>query len=310
MHAVYRYLIGATAANVVADLTKLLTGNHDIANYSAACDKTNTQIINNVIPPGWSIHDPSAGASSQVIKAPLADNPAAFKYVELYGTTTEIAAYACESWNEIAHAPVNRAPAQGQTTFAQRYSATVAGLFHVVATEKYLCLFGEYGTTLGDSSSGALLVAEYSRIQPWHTVASNYPAVAAISTGQTIGGSGKQAWIPRAKKRNGLDAVVTGIGLATIAAQTGNFSTAANFPTGADAKLLDADNNRVCPLFPLYLIDTAQFSAPLGDLSSVADVWIAPHDILAHLEIVPRDTAKYLAIQAGAAGQRIALRLE
>lgn len=310
MFAVYEYLTGATAANIIADIIKMLIGDHIISNYSASCNKNSTIIRDNTIPPGWTVHDDTASASSKVLKSAYANNPAKFKYVELSApTTSALYLYACEDWNATNHAPVNRAPVASLASFPQRWQSAGEGRFYIFATPAFICILSEYGTTIGDAQGGCTLLAEYSRIQPWHTAESPYPAVCSISIGQTIGYTSKMAYVPRAKQRSGLDATVVALNIATVGASTANLATASQFPTGADAKILDAAGNRVCPLFPLYLVDPPVFSAPIGDLSGVSDVWLAPHAVLSNLEEIPRGADKYIAVQAGNNGQRIVVRL-
>ena len=85
MYARYQYNSGVQAtvqANILADLLAILTGEVNVSNLSASCDKVNTTItVDN--PAGWVLHDAAAGTNAKAIKAPLADDQATFKHLVL-----------------------------------------------------------------------------------------------------------------------------------------------------------------------------------------------------------------------------------
>ncbi len=74
MFATYNYSAGGTQQGVLDDLIAILTGETNVSNLSATCNKGATSITA-TIPAGWTLHDAAAGTVTKVIKAPLADDP-------------------------------------------------------------------------------------------------------------------------------------------------------------------------------------------------------------------------------------------
>lgn len=79
MYARYNFTAGSAYADILSDVTAILTGETNIANLSAACDQALTT-IDARIPAGWTVHDAAADTDAKCLKAPHADDPTQFKY--------------------------------------------------------------------------------------------------------------------------------------------------------------------------------------------------------------------------------------
>jgi hypothetical protein len=302
MYAKYEYNSGATQANILADLVLILTGTTDVNSLSASCNKT-TSSITATVASGWTVHDASAGSGKQVLKAAYVDNGSAYKFAELTVTSSELQIHVNETWNETAHTYTNRT---GNTSYYQRWSSSNAGRFYLFSSARFLAIVGEYLTNYGESSySGMTIVAELSRNQPWNTVGSGYPSVALVNTGECHYGNAG-IYLPRAKTNLNND--VTGASaklfLSTAGVSYGNWGTATSFPQGTNARVYDSLGNRQIPFFELLAIDPPNFVTWVGDLSTIADIWIAPKDLLAQLETVTKNSIDYVGVQANNSGQK------
>jgi hypothetical protein len=273
MRAEYHYTTN-TYADIASDIQAILTGETDKNNLSATCDKTNTFIISTVAA-GWQIHDASAGTNTFVVKAPHIDAPTNYKYAIIdLSQNPYIKLHACESWDEIGHTPTNKT-VNGSTSEYQRINTAGAGIIHIFASERFIALVGEYTGVWGGTEAGTVsLVVEYSRGAPWNPT--TYPSFAFIKT--ATGYSGNLAVYPiKGKTRAGVE--VTGTNaqayFTTIGVSYNNIRTDAYFPTGVDAAI---EGNT--PYFPIFLYRPVNYAIPLGQISTICDIWMAPMGLL------------------------------
>lgn len=307
MFARYEYYSSATQANVLSDIVKIFTGETDVNNLSASCNK-NITTITATIPAGWTVFDAAASSTSQVIRASYVDSASTYKYVELKATSTSaFDIFGYESWNATTHVGVNKT---GNTSSYQPWTSSSNGRFLLFSSARFLAIVGEYGTTYGGGSyKGITLVAEHSREQPWNNGVA-YPSFTVIcTTGDCIYGN-KQAYFTRVKDVNNYDLTSTTAVtyLVTIGTAFNGWSTAGQLPQGVIAKVLDNNGSRYIPMFPIYLFDSAVFSSPIGEISSVCDIWAAPKDILGHLESTTQGGVEYTAAIAHSGGHRFLFR--
>jgi hypothetical protein len=107
MFALYYYNLGASQANILADLTAILTGTTDKELLSAACDKPSTSISNAYTDAGWELHDAAPAAGSKMLKALCQDNTY-YKYFGLdLNTAGQIKFAGAETWNADTHVGTN-----------------------------------------------------------------------------------------------------------------------------------------------------------------------------------------------------------
>jgi hypothetical protein len=134
MFTVYNYAAGATQANVLSDIVKLLTGETNKANLSAACVQANTSILSTVAA-GWSVWDASAGTNIQCLRA-INQDASTYKYYLLqFGSTTAFSAATAESWNAGTHTGTNVTPYAANT-----WDSAGGGYFYIYATSKNIVI--------------------------------------------------------------------------------------------------------------------------------------------------------------------------
>lgn len=295
MYAKYEYNASATQANVLADIVKIFTGETNVNNLSASCNKTLTTITA-TIPAGWTVFDAAASATSQVIRASYVDSGSSYKYVELKATSTSsFDVFGYESWNATTHVGTNKT---GNTSSPQPWTTSTNGRFLLFASARFLAVVGEYSTTYGSGSyKGMTVVAEFSREQPWND--GTYPSFALILSGECFGGS-KSVFYPRIKDVNNYDLLTTAAVsyLTTIGTAYNGWTSAGQHPSGVSTKVLDNSGNRFIPMFPVYLFESSLYSSPPGEISSICDIWIPPREMLGHLESTTQSGNTYIATTA------------
>jgi len=304
MFAKFAYLSGATQANILADICALLTGETNKANLSASCDQANTEIISTVAA-GWTAHDNSAGTNVRVLKAPLVDDAAQYKYLRIdVATAGAIKLYGNETWNAGTHTGTN-ATANSTSANFQRYDAAGAGNIYLWADARKVVMYTIYGSTTGDNAySGTHVFAEMSRIQPWDTVAAAYPKQVIIPGG--IGwysASVRGIYVCRVKNRSNTD--LTGASAVAFPMTVGcafgtDFNTSTRFMVNTGALVPDESGALRVGLMPVYIGDSTLFTMPVTDISSVAGVWVGPVGILSALETVTIGSDTWQAVPAHA----------
>ena len=152
MYLKYLPAAGATAIQVWQDLCDSLTG-VPIANLSASCDKTNSQLVASISATPWTMHDAAASASSKVLKSQNADGT--YKYLSISYATTTITCMVYETWNATTHAGTNEA------IYSTAISATPQLL--TVTTAGFTLLTTLRNTVFTQGSARTFIVGEFSR---------------------------------------------------------------------------------------------------------------------------------------------------
>ncbi len=308
MYANYAYLTGATQANILADLTALLTGETNKANLSASCDQANTVIVSDIAA-GWTLHDNAAGSNLKVLKAPLVDDAAQYKYLMLdLATSLAVKIYGYESWNATAHTGTN-VTANSTSSYFQRYQTAEPGVLHVFATARMVVIIGAYGSVVGDDNyRGASVYAEGSRLQPWDTVAQGYPKGLLVGASYGFTSSNKAVYASRFKTASNTDVVGTSASLHAMSIGAANGSElyySSDFPVGSTMAVYDDQGNQTIPLLPFYVGDTTTMAMPLTDLTSVSGIGFAPSNKLANFEIVTINANDYMALPMFSSGSTL-----
>jgi hypothetical protein len=294
-----------TPTNLLSGIISILTGTTDLTALPTGFNTAASTLSTSISQAGWTIHDNAASANSMVIKAPYSDLATAFKYLEIKATSSAIEFYAYETWDNVAHTGTNKT---GNTSSYQnqRLQLSQSGRIHVFASSKMITIATEFGTNWGDQNSGVFLAVEHSRIPAWNTAAT-YPAFSICFLGELLNGS-KSAFMPRARKKSGVDAlsIESAAYFGSVGISYNQWTQPQSIPTGADAKVLNADGTKTCPFMPIYLTDPVVFSIPLGHCSN-ADVFLAPKDLLANLETVLKTgtSQEYIALQCSSNGHRL-----
>lgn len=187
MFAQYAYKSGATAANILADLVAIYTGQTNVASLSSDCDQPNSSILTTYAVAGWTVHDASAGTNKQCLKAVCNHDATIYKYLTI---DTNTAGYVIiglhQTWDAGTHTgTVSQVPAN---TAQMRWQSAGTGTLYLFASARYLGLYGEYGATKGSSSGGVspMLCVELDPV-PWQAVGSIYtPVTLLYNTGGTV----------------------------------------------------------------------------------------------------------------------------
>lgn len=186
MYTIYNYAASSTAANVIADLVKVLTGTTAKSSLSANCVQANSSITATVAA-GWAVFDSAAGANSQVLRA-LNSDGSTYKYMQITVTTTTIQCQLYESWNATTHVGTN----QSNGSLTQALDLTGGGYLYVFATARY-CIIQPWIST-GYQNLYGNSVIEVSR----DSIPAGYP-VAFLLTGAAGNAGGTAGFMPRLK---------------------------------------------------------------------------------------------------------------
>lgn len=165
----YKYVTNATSVmtEIVADIALLACGG-TIAHCSNSCDKTQSMVLANSIPSGWTLRDTYTDAFGTwpVIGAPDANNRTT-KYLALVRlSATQFLSTMYETWNTATHTGTNPANPPGGVIV----SLTVSNTIYVYATTTVLYV------TVVTGAQGQFLVAEFTREAPY-LINSNYPVI-------------------------------------------------------------------------------------------------------------------------------------
>lgn len=272
MYAIYVYRAGTAVANILSDVTAILTGETNVANLSADCVQASSSILTTATTAGWTLHDTLAGVNAQAIKAPVFDDPSKFKYVVL---DTNTAGYifhkVYETWDAGTHAGTNLCLNSNATFYAQRINTTSGGTFYIFANVRHITMWSYQSASWGSSQNYAPSgVYERTRRNLWDTVANGYPPFAWVSFCTLVNNGSGYASTPRILYSNGLD--MTGLG-AFIGSYIG--SNAATIPAypAYNPMPLGALKEFKHPFIPLYV-----FSPDIGfwggDISEFADLYL------------------------------------
>lgn len=190
MYAKYVSVVGATMANVLSDIARLI-GGESIANLSASCDKTNSQVLFGSSVTGWTAHDIASPASAYgcIVKAPHADGVTT-KYGSLSqfdATTFTLSCY--EDFNNATHVGVNRSFILNQPGHRIVFSTTAVNTYYILATPRLLSVGSNF-------ASETHVLVEFTR-EAKYLKNTSYPAFGVCSIGYYVNGWG--IGIPRVK---------------------------------------------------------------------------------------------------------------
>lgn len=292
---------------LVDDLSAILTGETVVNNLSANCNKTLTT-IEATIPAGWTLDD-STGSNpivNRYLKSPFSDNASISKYLWLCINTGYPSLYfgVYETWDNVLHTGTNLTyGGLDDLTSRQRLSAS-GGTIYLASNANSIFVLTNDGNNWGDTvGGGAWLCSEYSRDQLWNTPNNGYPNVCMVqSTAYNPSISTQGVYFPRIKASNGSDLIeadasakVGSIGVSPTA-----FDDPNSMPTGISAKIKDADGYNVTGILPIWLINHTNFGVPIGEITSLSGIYLAPNDLFSDAEIVPLSSTsnEYVALRA------------
>lgn len=297
MHCKYIYPAGVQAtlqANILADIVAMATGETNVNNLSASCDKINT-VITSTVAAGWTLHDASAATNGKTIKSPLADDAATYKYCQINtNTASSIYLLLYETWDASAHTGTYQA--YSSTQYPQQFS-TSGGTLYIEITPRMIMIHSLYATTWGSSSyAGGSLIAERSRDCPWDTVSAGWPPYISTNLGLLLSAD-TGTTVPRKLTRSG--STITG-STATMTGYVfpfGSINSALTNMSGADQKVQTPSSGNVIPLWPIVFCDTGSMPQQYGNISSISDIWVVPQGVAANLDTITVSGNTYIVYQ-------------
>ncbi len=299
MYAKYAYKTGATEANLLSDVIAILTGETVPANLSSDCDQANTDINTTIAVAGWTLHDASATATSQVLKAPYVDDGASFKFVEVeINSSKYLNLYAYETFNASTHEGTNKTTHSVTSQDHSQSLATYGGTVHILASPRFIAVVREVDSSWGTGHDyGISIIAEFSRTQPWNTIGSGYPSFAYIAAGYAISGDINAVMFPRIKNTENTD--ITGANARAYLATEGASGSGlmSGISSGPNSKVYDNSGGKYAPFMPIFLMDKDQYSYRIGEISTICDIWLPPRSLLANKELITKDSVEYIALR-------------
>lgn len=297
----YTYLPDTLAnmqTNVLADIVAIVTGTTNVNSLSAGCDKSNSLIVSDV-PAGWTLHDAAAGTNARCVKAPIADDPAAFKYVVLdTNSVGNILQKLYYSWDATAHTGKFLAQYSDNGSFNQRVqsaASTVGGMIFGWVSARYMVMLSLISGWWGDQSyNGPTIIAERSRMWQRDTVAAGIPPVFHGGLGYILTQSQK-FYAPLKQDRTGALSSGTSATLDMYVGIWGMLNGSLNLK-GQYKKILNADGQSAVPIFPLYMADAAESGMPYGSISDASGIFAVPGGILGQLEVVTYNGLPYMNV--------------
>ncbi len=303
MYCQYHYDQGTDPNAILPDLIAVLTGETNVTNLTA-CNQANTTITATT-PAGWTLVDDATGTANQyILSAPHVDNPSNLKYaaVEMPRTGSVnnyygyLRLFAYESWDATEHSGTNRAGEENG--YYQMLSQPHGGIVHLWASERFILVVCEYDGRWGDISYGGVNgIIECSRIIPWNNT--DYPSFASVNFGACFSPSYTDfVFMTKIQTFTGTTQTGTGakLRLGSVGVGYNGFNNSSHFPAGPNQRIPVGDDNHT-PFFPLFFYRPEVIGMPMGDISSVADIHLAPLNLMGHLETVTHNDNEYIAIR-------------
>ncbi|MBF0182622.1 MAG: hypothetical protein HQM03_21615 [Magnetococcales bacterium] len=306
MFATYNYSAGGTQQGVLDDMIAILTGESNVNNLSATCNKGATSITA-TITAGWTLHDAAAGTVTKVIKAPLADDASRFKYVAIIadnGGSGSLQTNVWESWDAVNHIGSNKAYGSDANNSSQRMSQTSAGKLqlsgtvYIFASARFVMLCsnvnGNWGSPTNNGPCGCF---ERTRFCPWDTPANGIPPFVFLNLGDiTASTYGANAYATTLIDKNRNTITGSAATLNVLAGTLGTPSWVFQWLNGADQKMPDAGSGFTVPFFPLTLVNSTCMPAPFGEISALCDVWLIPQGVATPQSTIQKNGADFWCI--------------
>jgi hypothetical protein len=297
MNAKLKYAI-FNQQDCLDDVIAVLTGETNLANLSTSLDQSQSEILS-TISAGWTLHD-IPDTDARVIKAPHSDDPSVMKYARIRCDASRnwrIQVY--EDWDNILHEGFNETPV---TTVSTQASLTSDAVLYVFSSSSFFSVISDRSTQWGYSYNGIPIVAEYASEQAGNIVPA-YPNFCFIDTYRSIYyGSIGGVYPVRAKNTSGNDVVgnagssfLTGIGIGLPGSDWINDTY---FKGGSGSKIVDQNGNFKFPFFELFIQNPNLWSsAPLGNITTNTNIYMAARDVLSNHENVLKLTETFRAVK-------------
>jgi hypothetical protein len=289
MYATLSYDAGWTAANVIDDVKDVLTGETVKTNLSASINQTETEIVSTVAA-GWTLHDTVTAGADYILRAPLVDDGATFKHLQITLSGDTIIMSGWEGWDAGTNTGTNQATANDVADkYVNGAGTTTPCKVLIHASARHVAFKSIMGATL-NTTTGTTMLFEYGRVDLWNTVANGYPNFAVSNFESTsniyLGSSSGEPpfYNPRSFNRaSGADNTGTTISNATSlgyltpwgSTYYGAPQTLGNWLGGNAAyKVYDANKTLQHGLIPWGVTDFYSGTGITGVfVSDVIDIW-------------------------------------
>lgn len=278
MYCKYATSSNVTSGLLLSDFVAAFTGENNVSNFSTSCDIPNSEIITDVSA-GWIVHD-NPGGDYQVLKASHLDSPAQYKFVKIEIINGSVKLTAYESWDEISHTGINQNPAAPIVN-----NVSTLTVVHLFSSERMLGLrvTGSYAFPI---------CTEYTRDTIWNTISSGYPSFGIYQVG-----SGFYPVRTRHDYYFNIEYI-----------EQSDTVTTAFSVTGEQSRQMDENEELHWPFIPITITNTNKWAYILGQISSIADIWSAPTDVLRDDDIVPHQNNDYIFFQISSGFEGIFIR--
>jgi len=283
--------------NCLDDVVAVLTGETEISNLSASLDQSQSEILS-TIPAGWTLHD-VPDTDERIVTSPHSDDSINVqKYAKISCDTYRnwrIQIY--EGWDNVLHTGTNETPSNSETSY--QASLATDAVVYVFASDRFFSVISDRSTQWGISGhNGIPIVAEYAATQDGN-ITPMYPNFCLIDTYRLIGVR-FGVYPVRAKNSTGNDVVgvsgksyLTAIGIGI----PGSTWIGSYFSGGSGSKIVDKNGNFKLPFFELFIQNPAIWSsAPLGNITTNTNIFMAPRNVLTNHENVLKLTETFRAV--------------
>ncbi len=136
MLTTYKYNAGSTLANILADITALLTGETNKVNLSTDCNQAGT-VITSTIAAGWTVHDGATGTAGQtVFKLHDGANVYGYAMVDL-SVSGRLLVRGYEAWDAATHTGTNPIYKSDDADYGQIVDLSGGGTLFIGAAAGY-----------------------------------------------------------------------------------------------------------------------------------------------------------------------------
>ncbi len=311
MYAVYQYKAGSTAANILADVIKILTGTTLVSSLSTNCVVSGSSITTTASAAGWGLYSSTgtsgSSSTSAVLSAACLDNPTQSVYMDLnVATAGYLIVNGFETWSIVGVSGTNETFTSSTVGNCQRTLIASGGYLYIHANQGHAFFHslqgGVYGSSNGTAPCG---IFQRTRRSAWDTTAAGYPPFFWVNF-DSLEGSTVYAYAPRYV--NNLAADVTGVNAPLYGFTHLGYSAIGQLLTTQTTTLpLDSSKDLLHPFWPLAWANYV-LGMMGGDITGYSDVWLTTYAYGSFGDTTTYNSNTYVIWTSGT-NRRIALRL-
>ncbi len=273
MFAKYSYNAGATMANILLDMSAILTGQTNPNLLSAACNVANTEIFTTYSTSGWTLHDAAASANSIAFTAPNADGFGSKYALFDISSSNFLRLRIVESWNATTHTATN-VISLDNTFYDVRLNTATGGIIYLSASARRIVLGSSFASTFGASAGGWAALFERPRTMGfWDTTGNNYPLSICACPNSGLSSNSTGGVFPRVRSRTtNTDATGQQAFVGIIGKQTDTSMTNSSVPI---VKIVDENGTPSNVILQFWFQSTpANAGTVTAEVSTLNDCYI------------------------------------